>query len=234
MSKFFVRICVILSMFSSNLFSFSYDCDHEYDADEKDMALSKTSFLISGYPTYAELKQKNRGMLTLCIKENKTKDFCDFLVFDHPALVFEYFSPRASEEISLCMVHFGRQGDCSGVGGRQRIIIDNRRNTLKKVYRVLKIAGDEKRYIPGGYTRYASWIIANDLLLKGLSHALDAQTKRGANYGNCVKFVAKIMQETGLQNVDFGYWFTTAENLKILVTDYIKPLPYSKTFREAK
>lgn len=231
MFKFLLSLLIVITLSPTVLLmSFSYNCDYKYEADETDLELSKRRFLISDAPSYADLKQKNCGVMTLCIKENKGNDSCELLTYAHAALVFEYFSPEAPEQISLCMVHSGRQEDCCGFGGKQITIIDNRADTLKKVYRVIKTAGAEKCFLPATYTRYASWIMPNDALLKGLSAAL----KKNVDHGNCVKFVTGIMKETGLQNVNFGYWLTTPENLKIIVTHYSRPLPNWKVFSKVK
>lgn len=210
MSAFLLRVFVFLTIFhSGNLFA-------TYEIDENDLNLSKKNFLISGAP-YGELQQNKKGTITLCFKQQEGE-------YDHTSLVFEMFLPTTSDEISLKMIHYGREDDCCGFGGKEKIIIDGHTDTLKKSYKAVKVSNisGNKEDMPASHKKYASWIVSNDNLLKGLIKAEEDQDK---NYspGNCVKYVKRIMETVGLRDIDFGWWITKPDNLKLLVDSYIKP-----------
>lgn len=210
MSNFLLKVFVFLTIcHSGNLFA-------TYEVDKEDLNLSKKNFLISGAP-YEELQQNKKGAITLCFKQQEGE-------YDHTSLVFEMFLPTTSDEISLKMIHYGREDDCCGFGGKEKIIIDGHTDTLKKSYKAVKVSNisGNKEDMPASHKKYASWIVSNDNLLKGLIKAEEDQDK---NYspGNCVKYVKRIMETVGLRDIDFGWWTTKPDNLKLLVDSYIKP-----------
>jgi len=216
MSTFLLRVFVFLMMcHSGNLFA-------TYEIDENDLNLSKKSFLISSAP-YEELRQNRNGTLTLCFKQPEGGGY------DHTSLVFEMFLPTTSDQVSLRMVHYGREDDCCGFGGKEKIMIDNHMDSLKKSYRAMKISNvtADKEYVTASHKKYASWIVSNENLLKGLIKAQEDQEK---NYspGNCVKYTKRIMETVGLRDIDFGWWTTKPDNLKLLVDSYIQPKYYYK------
>ncbi len=189
---------------------------HEYD--ENDLQLSKRTSLMSNHP-YASLNQEpKKGVMTLCFKKQEG-------TYDHTSLVFEMFLPATPNEISLRMIHYGQEDDCCGFGGKKKIMIDNSIDTLKKVYRAVEVSNinNSRSYVPATYTKYASWVISNDELIKGLGQAEQDQ-KLNKSY-NCVKYVSRIMRTVGLVNVDFGWWTTKPDNLKLLVDKHITPKP---------
>ena len=210
MSNFLLKVFVFLTIcHSGNLFA-------TYEVDEEDLKLSKKNFLISGAP-YEELKQNKKGAITLCFKQQEGE-------YDHTSLVFEMFLPTTSDELSTRMVHYGRNDECCGGGGSQGVMIDSPTDTLKKSYRAVKVSNisGNKEDIPASHKKYASWIVSNDNLLKGLIKAEEDKDK-GNFSGNCVKYVKRIMETVGLEKVDFGFWTTKPSNLKLLVDSYIEP-----------
>lgn len=204
MSKFLSKILsIFLICYSGNLFA-------TYEADEKDLNLSKKSFLVSG-SSYEVLKQKKQGALTLC-----------FTKADEASLVFEMFLPKIPNETSLKMIRYSLEDDCCG-GGKSKVIIEGHTDTLKKSYRSVRVSNvsGDKEYTPASHNKYASWIVSNDDLLKGLIKAEEDQ-KTNYNPSNGITYVARIMRSVGL-DVDFGWWRKKPSNLKLLVNSYIQP-----------
>lgn len=211
MLNLFLRFVIVFVIYHSGNVSATHECD------ENDLQTSKRAALISGVP-YEDLNRDRKGVMTLCFRKQEG-------TYDHTSLVFEMFTPTTSPEISLKMIHYGQEDDCCGFGGKKRIMIDGHADTLKKVHRAIEVSNvtGDKKFVPAKYTRYASWIVLNEQLVKGLVQAEEDQ-KHDNSY-NCVKYVAKIMRTVGLNNVDFGWWSTKPENLKLLVDSHIQPKP---------
>ena len=203
--------------------------------DDDDLILSKQRFLISGVP-YNGI-DTDKGVMTLCFKKMEKLEFNwenafdlrTLFSLDHASLVFEYFSPQRPKEIALNMVHFGKEDDCCGFGGVETVKIDSNIDTLKKVYRAVNTSLTRDEYVPATYTRFESWTLPNDKLVKGYQQAESDVDNLNGSY-NCVEYVSKIMKIVGLQNVEFNTGLTktsltSSENLRFLVDFHIKPMP---------
>ncbi len=195
-------------------------------ADPEDLKLSKRNFIISDFSREEVNRNEKdkKGVMTLCFKK------VDYN-FDHAALVFEYFCPKSPNEITLMMVHYGRNDECCcGNSSKIGVWIEDETETLKKVYRAIVCPPSnpkDSKYESASYQRYACWILDNDALLEGLSEAQKSYK------GTCVKYVSNIMRKVGLHGVDFGWWPETSSNLKALVDGgYItRPDKVNKQFK---
>jgi len=183
--------------------------------DEGDYIESKQRSLITGAP-YTTLDQDRKGVMTLCFEKGKS---------DHASLVFEYFSSKNPHEISLSMVHCWQEDDGSCFKGKKEIRIESRVDTLKKVYRAVKKSTTESdKYVPATYTRYASWILPNDQLMRGVAQA-EEDTTKNESYSP-IGYVSKIMKVAGLNSIDFSFLTSESEsNLKDLVDKFAQPRP---------
>lgn len=216
MFNFLLRLLIVLTICCPE-YLFASTSNGSLEPDEKDLELSKRSFLISGAP-YEDIKNSNKGVMTLCSKEVKGA------IFDHTSLVFEMFLPKNPHETYLTMIHFGREDDCCGFGGTEKIMLDEHSKTLFKIRGGVEIdpLTYQKQKTPASYIKYASWIISNDDLIKAFTIAREDKNT-GYSPGNCTKYIKRIMETAGLENVNFGFWSTTASNLKILADEYIRP-----------
>lgn len=184
------------------------------DCYEGDVELSKRSSLISGAP-YDQLIARDNGVVTLCFQDD-----------EHIGLAFEYFTPQAPGDLSVCMVHYSKLDDCCGVGDRV-VQVESVRTTLVNVHRGVRTsvsAGTQVAVTPP-YRRYASWILPSRSLLAALGEV--QKEAGGSPYRSEIDFARNIMQISGLRDVDFGWWRNTPSNLKILARDYITPKRYT-------
>lgn len=221
MLNLFLRLSIVFIIYHSGNVSASYK------HSEDDLILSKQSPVISGVPSQ-KILQENKGVVTLCFKDQKS-------TFEHSALVFEMLLPENPEEISLRMVHFGGIDGCCG-GGRTDVIIDEEIDTLKKAYRSIKITRTRsttqvtQEFSSPSYERYASFIVNNESLLNALDTAQKDKENKTVTYSdagdffskdshNCVSYVTKIMNNIGI-NIKFGWSMRTPENLRVLVDKY--------------
>lgn len=186
--------------------------------DENDLELSKKSPIISGISYDKLIQNKDKmGVMTLCFTP-KTGGFDP----EHVSLVFEMFPLHKLNEISLYMVHLKNEDMCWGAG-KEKIMIENHIDTLKMAYRAVS----DKKYLPAKHKKYASWILSNDKLIEGITQAEKDKSNdtRNSITRNSVEYISKIMSIVGLKNVNFGWWFKSSKNLKILVDTYITPKP---------
>jgi len=230
MNKFLLSSLMVLSLCYSN--SASAMIEH----DENDLELSKRSFLISDAP-YNGI-DRDKGVLTLCFKKTEKLPFNwdnifkrqTYVSFDHAALVFEFLTPKNPHEITASMVHYSQEDECLCFKEKEKVNIESTVNTLKKAYRAVKTSLTQlDEYVPATYTRFESWTLPNDKLVKGYQQAESDVDNLNGSY-NCVEYVSKIMKIVGLQNVEFNTGLTktsltSSENLRFLVDFHIKPMP---------
>ena len=204
--------------------------------DDDDLILSKQRFLISGVP-YNGI-DTDKGVMTLCFKKMEKLEFNwenafdlrTLFSLDHASLVFEYFSPQRPKEIALNMVHFGKEDDCCGFGGVETVKIDSNIDTLKKLYRSVNTSLTRDEYVPATYTRYASWIISNDELLKGMR-----QAEKDAPHSYPLRLISKNPSLKDLEKIEPGELGIYSKNgqlyCKTLNQD-AKQIPQSKNPKE--
>lgn len=184
-------------------FSQAFAVLEHHDDDLRD---SRSSFLISG-ENYAELSQKFCGALTLCFAGEKA------------AFVFEVFSPQKPLEVLLRMVTTESADRCFGWSQKHLATIHNADITLKNVYRAYDISstGLEKKYQVPLYTRYATWILSNDILIQALN-AVEAE-ERGLLTSKNVSYIEAVMRKVGFQNLQ------RQADLKVNATTHVIPHP---------
>ncbi|MBA3814406.1 MAG: hypothetical protein H0X26_07970 [Alphaproteobacteria bacterium] len=228
MRNLLIKTIVILTIFhSGELFA-------GLEPYEEDVILAKRSFLISGIP-FNE-RDKGNGAMTLCFKT--LKDSSGFVTYEHAALLFEMFFTMTPNDVSVQMIHYGGEDGCCG-GKNMHPWVDKDKITLPKVYRGLvksKQTG-EKVHRSATYVKYASWVLPNEALIKGYNFAYNDEKAHEDDKSlydsySCISYVQRIMQEVGLRNVEFGWWWARADNLKILVDKHITPRPHHKNYIE--
>jgi hypothetical protein len=220
MSKFLQRVFIVLIIGNVS------NASAMYEHDEEDLKASKKTPTIISSVKYEQLIQQNqakKGIVTLCFAKQKKS------VFDHVSLVFEMFHPTKNpNDITLLMIHYAGINDMCEKNLRPKI--ETHIDTLKLAHRAIKdsFTSSSKMYVSGPHKKYASWILPNDMLIKGLQQVEKDINEGKSNAYNCVQYVCKIMRIVGLKKVNFGWWTERAENLKCLVDDYIEPKPDNK------
>lgn len=204
------------------------------EAYEEDIQASKRKFLISDGKLAEERIRENIGVMTLCFKAVEGR----WVSYDHAALVVEFFENK-SPDISLRMLHYGREGVCCECipSGREQIYIDGPHNTLRKVYREKRTLTEKGvEQVPPSYLRYASWILPNEQLKNAIrsaeKEAKNVKLGSPSEYYNCIKFAARVMRDAGLKEVELGvlskvllgYW-GFGWSLKSLVDKNVTPKP---------
>ncbi|MBA3814407.1 MAG: hypothetical protein H0X26_07975 [Alphaproteobacteria bacterium] len=232
MLNFLIRIFIIFPFFySGNLFAM-------FKADAEDIELSKRSFLISGM-SYNE-NDRSKGAMTLCFKTIESRFGGIDYQYEHAALVFEMFFPKIDNDVHVQMIHYVYDDGSFWGRERNRPWIDHTDPTLRNVYRACAtphFLSGEKHYQSAKYTRYASWSLPTEDLIKGYNLAFDdvnahEENRELENSYSSITYVKRIMQAVGLKNVDFGWWRENGDNLKILVDQYITPRPDYTQYEE--
>lgn len=223
MYQFFKKV-VFFAVFFLNISAAMAILEH----DEDDLSNSKNSFLLSG-ADYQTLMKENKGTMTLCLNKDSSGEYKD------PALVFEIFNSQEPKEVSLRIVHFQKSDDSCG-GGYKKLMIEGSVETLKKAYRAVKrsaVYKDQKADVPTLYTRFASWNFPTHYLINALYFVnQDVEHKKIAKSSKeIVDYISSIMRKSGLENVEFGWWYHTTANLKTLAEEYVRPRP-DHTFPE--